>query len=201
MQKSNFTVIYDTNVLYPACLRDILIRLAQKELFRAKWTHDILAELKRNLLESAKVRNEKNGIFYAEIEEKIDRLLAKMNEAVRDCLITDYKDLKIGLILPDSNDKHVLAAAIKSKSDVIVTWNLKDFPQKILNKYNIEAQSPDDFISHVYDLDEEAVLLAVREQRAGLKNPTYTSQQLLESFKKNKLYILAENLKDSLNRI
>ena len=201
MQKSNFTVIYDTNALYPQCLRDILIRLAQKDLFRAKWTEDILIELKRNLIEAAKERAGKTGLPQTLTQEKVEQLTQMMNEAVRDSLVIGYHDIEKGLSLPDPKDKHVLAAAIKAKADVIVTWNLKDFPREILAQYDIEAQTPDFFVGHIFDLDEEAVIRAVREQRESLKRPPYTPLEMLASYSRNKLHALVENLKGHEHRL
>ena len=65
-----------------------------------------------------------------------------MNQAVLDCLVENYEELIEGLQLPDPDDRHVLAAAIASASDAIVTFNLKDFPVGTLHRYNIELQWP-----------------------------------------------------------
>jgi hypothetical protein len=75
------------------------------------------------------------------------------------------------LDLPDPDDRHVLAAAIRSKAEVIVTFNLKDFPAHILAAYDIEPMHPDDFISDLWDLDQAAVLAAVQKQRRSLVRP------------------------------
>lgn len=201
MQKANFTVVYDTNVLFPQSLCDLLIRLAQKNLFRAKWTEDILEELKRNLLSSAKEQSDKSGRPQTLTDAKVDRRIKNMNEAVNDCLITGYKDIEKILELPDPKDRHVLAAAIKAKAEVIVTWNLKDFPKAVLSQYEMEAQTPDFFIGHVFDLDEDSVINAIREQRQALKNPPYSPEEILASFSRNRLYSLVENLKGKEHRI
>ncbi len=74
-----------------------------------------------------------------------------MNDAVRDCLVTGYEDLIASLSLPDPDDRHVLAAAIRADADVIVTYNLKDFPAETLAPFDIEAQHPDDFLVSLLD--------------------------------------------------
>jgi predicted nucleic acid-binding protein len=110
-----FTVVYDANVLYPNTLRDLLIRIAQSGTVQAKWTNAILDEM------LAALRRSRPDIP----AEKLERLRDLMNKAVRDCLVTGHEPLIEGLKLPDPEDRHVLAAAIKAGAQVIVTRNLK----------------------------------------------------------------------------
>jgi len=93
----------------------------------------------------------------------------------------------VGLDLPDVDDRHVLAAAIKCGASVIVTYNLKDFPGHILSRFEVEALHPDVFLSDIWDLDQAAVLEAVQKQRALLKNPAYSPRQLLDTLLQQKL--------------
>lgn len=111
-----FVVVYDACVLYPAPLRDLLIRLARTGLFRARWTEQILDECFRNLLAN---RTDLRA-------EQLNRTRELMVRAVPDCLVTAYEPLIDGLELPDADDRHVLAAAIRSAAQSIVTANLKD---------------------------------------------------------------------------
>jgi len=69
-----------------------------------------------------------------------------MDQHATDALVTGYEELIDGLHLPDPDDRHVLAAAIRGRADVIVTCNLKDFPAGALKSYGIEAQHPDEFL-------------------------------------------------------
>ncbi|WP_239005210.1 PIN domain-containing protein [Legionella sp. MW5194] len=131
----HFTVLYDANVLYPAPLRDILIQLATTRLYRAKWSNRIHEEWIRNVLKN------RSDIS----REQLEKIKNLMDSSVLDCLVENYEDIEGGLQLPDSNDKHILAAAIVSSCDVIVTFNIKDFPSKELDKYAIETQHPDGF--------------------------------------------------------
>lgn len=113
-----FTVLYDANVLYPNVLRDVLIRLAQTGLEHARWTDRILDETFRNLAADR-----------PDIPtDTLIRLRELMNRAVPDCLVTGYEALISALTLPDEDDRHVLAAAIRCGAQVIVTANLRDFP-------------------------------------------------------------------------
>lgn len=194
MQVSNFIVVYDTNVLYPQCLRDLLIRLAMKDLFHAKWSQDILSELTRNLLDDATTKAQKTGTAPTLDKAKLDRLVKKMNGSVQDCLVTGYRDIEAMLNLPDPDDRHVLAAAIRAGADAIITWNTSDFPAALLSQYDIEAQTPDEFINNLFDLNRDAVIEAVQQQRAPLKNPPYAPQQMLDSYARNRLNSLVKNL-------
>ena len=163
------TAVYDANILYPAPLRDLFIRLAQTGLVRARWTETIHDEWIRNVLKN-------NASLSA---ERLARTRSLMNEAVRDCLVTGYEDLVESLSLPDPDDRHVLAAAIRASADVIVTYNLKDFPAETLTRFDIEAQHPDDFLVGLLDQAPGMVCAAVKRQRESLRNPTKTAQELL----------------------
>jgi hypothetical protein len=118
-----------------------------------------------------------------------------MNSKIRDCLITGYENLIEGLTLPDPDDRHVLAAAIRAGADVIVTFNLTDFPAHILSQFNIEAQHPDDFVMRLIDLDEETVCAAVERQRVALKNPPKSVTDHLETLRAQGLSKSALRLK------
>lgn len=102
-----------------------------------------------------------------------------MNKHVRNWLVTDYQDLVAGLTQPDTDDRHALAAAIRSATDVIVTFNLKVFPEAELSKFGIEAQHPGDFITHLIDL-APPVCAAAKRQRERLKNPPKSVTDFLD---------------------
>lgn len=169
---SSFSVIYDACVLYPAPLRDLLMRLALKDLFRARWTEQILDEMEGAILRQ---RTDLSS-------QKLQRTRALMNQHVRDALVSDYEQLIPVFELPDPDDRHVLAAAIRSGAQVIVTYNRKDFPDEVLGKWGIEVEHPDDFIEHLLSLHQAVVLETVREQRLALKNPPKSPDELFESF-------------------
>jgi thiamine pyrophosphate-dependent acetolactate synthase large subunit-like protein len=96
-------------------------------------------------------------------------------------LVTGYEALIEGLQLPDSNDRHVLAAAIRCNASVIVTFNLKDFPAQALSPYGIESQHPDDFILHLIDLNPTEIYKVVKIHINSLKNPPKTLEQYLNT--------------------
>jgi len=166
MRCSPFTAVFDANVLYPAALRDLLMWLGLSGLFRARWTEQIHEEWKRNLL---KDRSDIQA-------EQLDRTSRLMDAAIPDAVVRGYQRLCAGLQLPDPDDRHVLAAAIRCKADVVVTFNLKDFPAHALAAYDIEAVHPDEFIADLADLDQAAVLGAAQQHFRSLKNPPFTVQ-------------------------
>lgn len=165
-----FSAIYDACVLYPAPLRDFLMWLALTDLFKARWTEEIHDEWMRNVL-----LNRPDLTL-----EQLTRTKNLMNANVIDCLVAGYESLIPSLELPDPSDRHVLAAAIRSHSSFVVTFNLKDFPAQVLAPYNVEAIHPDDFILHLIELDPTAVCAAASRQRRTLKNPPKTAEEYLD---------------------
>jgi len=104
-----------------------------------------------------------------------------MDMSTRDSLVTGYEHLIASLNLPDPDDRHVLAAAIVGRCDVIVTHNLKDFPNELLAAYGIEAQHPDEFLSNHLNLAPGIFCSSVQKVRRRLKNPPYSVDQYLEN--------------------
>ena len=172
-----YSVLYDACVLYPAPLRDLLLRLALVDLFRARWTETILDECFRNL---ARNRPDLD-------QQQLDRTRALMNAHVLDALIMGHESLVGSLLLPDADDRHVLAAAICGGVDAIITYNLDDFPAAALKPYGVEAQHPDDFIACQLDLSPARVLTALREQRAALKRNPRTLDEFLTTLEQQRL--------------
>jgi predicted nucleic acid-binding protein len=166
---SNFAAFYDANVLYPAELRNLLMHLAMTGLFRARWSVGVHEEWITALL-----RNRPDLS-----REKLERTRMLMDKHAPDALVTGYEDLIEGLQLPDPGDRHVLAAAIRGRADVIVTANVRDFPEEILTPFEIEAQHPDEFIAHLLDLGPGVVMEAARRHRESLKNPSKTIEEYL----------------------
>jgi predicted nucleic acid-binding protein len=182
---NHFTVVYDACVLYPAPLRSFLMYLALTGLYRARWTNDIHEEWIRSVMEN-------NPSFTRAQGERVRDL---MNMHVTDCLVTGYESLIEGLSLPDPNDRHVLAAAIRCRADVIVTFNLKHFPRDELRKYDVEALDPDDFVMLQFDLAQHAVCTAAKNQRASLKKPAMTADEYLECLERQGLVQTASELR------
>ncbi len=165
-----FGATYDACVLYPAGMRDLLVRHGASGLFRARWSDRILDEMIRAIL-----RNRPDLTL-----EQLARTRQLMCEAVPDCLTTGFEGLIDGLVLPDPDDRHVLAAAIRAGSGVIVTENVVDFPAVALQPYNIEVQTPDQFVLHLIDLSLGTVRSAIEAQAAALTDPPIPTGELLD---------------------
>lgn len=114
-----FTALYDACVLYSAPVRDVLMHIALADLCAARWTNAIHEEWIRA------VRENRPDLK----REQLERTRDLMNVHARDALITNFEDLIPSLALPDPDDRHVLAAAIRGRADVIVTYNLRTFLQ------------------------------------------------------------------------
>lgn len=165
-----FTALFDACVLYPAPLRDLLMRLATTDLFRARWSAAIHKEWMRAVLATQ-----------PELQAQLARTRELMDAHVMEALVTGHEPLIETLHLPDPNDRHVLAAAITGRADVIVTKNLKDFPPDSLAPFGIRAQHPDVFVRSLLDLNEAATLAAVARHRASLRHPPKSVDEYFET--------------------
>ncbi|MCC7464824.1 MAG: PIN domain-containing protein [Saprospiraceae bacterium] len=177
-----FTCVLDTNVIYPLEVRDLLFWFAHYELYTPKWSSEIFDEWKKVM--------ERKGLPHAEIAKRIE----KANKAFPDALVRNYESLIASLHLPDERDCHVLAAAIKTNAQVIVTNNLKDFPPEILEQYGITAKNADDFLTDIIDLNHEMALEAFQKMVLNRKNPELDQYQVLDALRKNGLIETANYL-------
>ncbi|WP_035797862.1 PIN domain-containing protein [Kitasatospora mediocidica] len=173
----SFVVVYDACVLYPSTLRDLLIRIAQAGLVQAKWTDKILDEVFENLKEDRPDLD----------PTRLDRTRTLMTRAVRDCLVLKYEPLISVLELPDQDDRHVLAAAIKAKAQLIVTRNVRDFPADVLADWGIEAKAPDDFVLDQIGLDQQTVYAAVQQIADSWRQPPGSVDDVLARLEKDGL--------------
>ncbi len=191
MSLSHFTVVYDECALYPAPLRDLLMQLALTGLFRARWSAMIHDEWTRSVLRD---RPDLKA-------EQLRRTRDLMDLNVLDAMVTGFEPLINALELPDPNDRHVLAAAILSGADAIVTYNLKDFPEDALRRYGVEAIHPDAFIFSQLELAPSVVLTAVKLHRARLRNPPRSAEEYLGCLGEQGLTQTVSELRRSLELI
>jgi predicted nucleic acid-binding protein len=185
------TAVLDACVLYSAPLRDLLMYLAVRDLYRPRWTDAIHEEWIRNLLES------RPDLRRTQLERTRDL----MNRHARDSMVTGYEGLIEALRLPDPNDRHVLAAAIQSGAEVIVTFNLSDFPASTLAIHGIEGRHPDAFCCGLLDTGHDAFLEAARLQRLSLKNPPRDVPEFLGTLRTVGLPRTAERLSRLADRL
>jgi predicted nucleic acid-binding protein len=172
--KGSFCAFLDASVIYPASLRDLLMRLTLSGLYQARWSNHVHEEWIRAVLRGRPDLT----------PEKLHRVREAMDRHAKDAIVTGYESLIPSLTLPDPDDCHVLAAAIVTGADVIVTCNLKDFPAEVLDRYEIEAQHPDEFLRYVIDLAPVAFVDAVRAQQSSMINPPVSMNELLALFER-----------------
>lgn len=183
---ATYTVVLDACVMYPAPLRSYLMYLSNTGLFRARWTEKIHDEWIRNLLKN-------NPDIDPHRLEKTKQL---MNAHVPDCLVEGYEQFINGLILPDVDDRHVVAAAIKGQAESIITFNLKDFPENVLHPLGLSAIHPDEFLCDMFELNSSACVKAAQQQRGSLKKPPMSQDDFLACLQKQKLPSFVSKLKN-----
>lgn len=165
-----YVAVLDANVLHPHICVDLLLRLADKGLFRPVWSKAIIDELLTSLLERRLPR--------AAIERRIDKMLSSFEEAMVegaerfDCVVPAEVDV---------GDAHVVAAAVAARADGIVTQNVRDFAPEVLATLGLELQSLDEFLVNQWTLGPEIVLAALSEMEADRDRPPKTIDELLDA--------------------
>ncbi|WP_293751624.1 PIN domain-containing protein [uncultured Paraglaciecola sp.] len=174
---ATYTVILDACVMYPAPLRSYLLYLAQTGLYRARWTDQIHDEWIRNLIKNNPSLDRR----------KLERTRQLMDAHMPDCLVEGYDSLVESIELPDLDDRHVVAAAIKGQAEGIITFNLKDFPDNKLVTYELSAIHPDTFLSDMFELSPSAAIQAAQKQRGALKRPPMSVDDYLDCLLRQQL--------------
>jgi predicted nucleic acid-binding protein len=177
-----FKAVLDTNVIFPVIIRDLLFWFAHYDLYTPKWSDNIFAEWKTVML--------RKGIP----EEEAEKRTQKANLAFPDARVQNYYALVEQLELPDLDDRHVLAAAIKANANIIVTNNLKDFPEEYLDSFGLKAKTADDFLTDMIDLNADIAVKAFREMVLNKRNPAMDEYQVLDSLRKVGLHDTANYL-------
>lgn len=170
-----FKAVLDTNIIFPVVIRDLLFWFAHYDLYTPKWNAHIFDEWKEVMI--------RKGVS----EQEANKRTNIANLAFPDALVLNYDGIINQLNLPEEKDRHVLAAAIKTNANVIVTNNLKDFPKDYLDSFGLKAISADDFLTDIIDLNHSLALSAFKELVLHKKNPNMNEYQVLESFRINGL--------------
>ncbi len=161
-------VVLDACVLFPKPLGDTLLRIAEEELYRLHLSQEILNETTCNLVQKNRMS-----------EDKAIRYQQQIKQYFPESIVEGYESL-IPSMTNEIKDRHVLAAAVKSKANVIVTFNLKDFPPESLQPWGIKAQHPDEFLLELFsDFGMNIAVEIVRQQAADLKKPPMTIKELI----------------------
>lgn len=178
--------LLDANVLYSAALRDLLLYLAVEKLYQPRWTDAIHDEWIRNVLKNRPDLS----------PTRLARTRSLMDRSVGGSLVKSYETLIPSLELPDPDDRHVLAAAIKARAGVLVTYNLKDFPESSVRNHALEVWHPDRFLSYLLLENRVGFLKAVRMQRRNLSKPPISISDFLTTLEKLRLDETAKALGD-----
>ena len=186
ISKTRYTAFLDANVLYSAAIRDICMEVALANMYRAKWSADIHRERVDNVLRN---RPDLERI-------KLERTRDLMDHSIPSAMVTGYEPLIQCIPLErDPDDRHVVAAALVGRCDVIVTNDLSDFPNDVLNGFGLEAQRPDDFLANHLDLAPGTFCSAVRTARVEKTSPPYTVEEYLSNLTKHGLVITVAELR------
>jgi predicted nucleic acid-binding protein len=168
-----FPVILDSCVLYPMYLRDTLLSAAEAELYRPHWSQEILDGAFRNLVAKQQITQQQAKRLEQQIKFAFPDAMLEVTERLLPCMDND------------PSDRHVLAAALIAKAQVIVTDNLKHFPPTSLHQFRVEAQSADQFLTYLYDLFPESMLEVLQTQVSRLRNPPMSVAELLNLLQKS----------------
>lgn len=174
MFANRYTAVVDACSLASALKRNLLLTLAEADFFRLRWSSIILDETQRAIERILSAKS------VADAAERAARARANMERAFQEALVTDFEALMPACqTLPDKDDAHVIAAALKSQASMIVTENVSDFPASILEPLNLEAKTADAFIADTLSLHIGRGVAAVHTMRERFKNPAMTAEDLL----------------------
>lgn len=164
--------LLDANVLWPAALRDILLHLALQRMFHPIWSEQILAEMVRTLAERRGLRR-----------SAIERTAALMRQYFPRATVSGYEH-RIRVMQNNPGDRHVLAAAVEARSNIIVTSNVRHFPAQICEPFGIEVVTPDEFLCRLWETDRDAVVRGLRTQSAELHHPPLMAREILQGLQR-----------------
>jgi predicted nucleic acid-binding protein len=185
------SALLDSCVLYPARLRDLLLTLAAAGFFRPIWSEMIHEEWIGNVLAN------RSDLTRAQLEAA----RSAMERAFPASSISGFEGLIPTLILPDPDDRHVLAAALHARAELIITVNLKDFPAAALRPHSIVAAHPDAFVDDLFDMDERAAIGAIAKMRSRLRAPSLSPADFVDSIAGVGMPLTASRLRRHANRI
>jgi hypothetical protein len=169
--RADYSVVLDACVLIPMPLADTLFRMAEApRLYLPKWSHMIMDEVTRNLIKTWNMEPEKARQREEELRRHFPEAWVEGFEPLIDVMTNEPKD------------RHVLAAAVRSHSELIITYNRRHFPTTSLSAWAIEVQGPSTFLRALYDLDAGLFVRKLHEQAAAIGVPL---TRLLHSLAKN----------------
>jgi len=154
-----FRVLYDANAIFGSLQRSILVRAGIHQArfnLRVLLTEEILDEMVHAV-----------GTRYPDIQpEHRASLKAAIIRAIPDCLITGYDETAVASNIRDPGDRHVVAAAVHTNAQLIVTQD-RDFSETALAPHGLAAQSPDDFLTDLFDVNQSTAKELVGEEASA----------------------------------
>lgn len=173
--------VLDACILYPFHLRNIVVQAAVDRLIDARWTNAIHNEWIQNLVTSAP----------AIPLERLQTTRRLMNEALPTAMVDAYERHVATVNLPDPNDRHVVAAAIAARASLIITWNLRHFPVKELKRFDLQRETPDAFLSRLYDDVPDTVVGSLANARRNLTKSRISASGFIGILRSQRLVELA----------
>lgn len=178
----SFPAFFDACALYGIRLTDLVLRLADAGAFRVLWSDAVLEEVRRNVVAS--------GVD----EPAVDRRIGAMRDFFPDARVTGFESI-IDSLTCHPKDRHVLAAAVRAKADVLVTFNLRDFPEHSLEPFDVEVVHPDDFLLDQLDLFPGLVTRVLAELVEDYDDPPETMEDVLDALRRAGVPRFAEDVR------
>lgn len=166
-------VVLDACVLFTMYLRDTLLSIAEAGLYMPYWSQKILDEAISNLVTRGTISS-----------EAAKRTEEAMKAAFPEAMVEEASDELEAALTNHPKDRHVLATAILAKADIIVSDDRRGFDKKALNSWNIKAQSPDNFLSDLFDINPDEIVQVVRRQTEKYKRSPRTFIELVNLLSK-----------------
>ena len=177
-------VVLDANLLYPFQLRNLLVQFGVDGVIAPRWTARIHEEWISNLV----------AVGRAPLD-RLRRTRDLMDRALPYADVQDWEQHMDGLVLPDPDDCHVLAAALAAGAGIILTMNLRDFPAQCLAAHGVQAVHPDGFLCDLYNIDQELLQASAEAAHANLNRSTPSFPDYLDILERQGLPALVQRLR------
>ena len=177
-------VVLDANLLYPFHLRNLLVQFGVDGIIAPRWTERIHEEWIGNLVAAGRA-----------LLDRLPRTRALMNRALPDADVPGWQQHMADLVLPDPDDRHVLAAALAAGAGTVLTMNLRDFPASALAAYGVQAIHPDEFLCELHDADPELVGASAEAAHTNLSRSAPSFSEYLDTLERQGLPALVRRLR------
>lgn len=189
---SGWVACLDASVLIPQPTVDILLRLAEADIYRPVWSAEILDEVARNLITR----------WETATPERVQRRLEAMNRAFPDAQIATPRSVPSIPHQVDEKDRHVVATALAARAHVIVTNNVRDFAtSELASELDLLVQTADEFLTDQWGIDRRAAAAALARQVAALRNPPRLLEEHVEALRAAQLESFARAVESDLELV